>query len=79
MSELYESVAEVFSARFRIGRDRVRPEATFDDLGLDSLSQIELATALQKRFGIEFTDDEIAEMSVVSEIVGLLQQKGVTV
>jgi len=83
MSALYESVVDVFSGRFGIDRDKVQPDASFDDIDLDSLSQIELATALKKKFAVEITDDEMAEMSVVSEVVAKLEEKlaekGVTV
>ncbi|MGH3962189.1 MAG: acyl carrier protein [Pseudonocardiaceae bacterium] len=79
MSALYESVVDVFTGRFGIDRDKVQPDASFDDIDLDSLSQIELATALKKKFAVEITDDEMAEMAVVSEVVAKLAEKGVTV
>ncbi|MFE1320608.1 acyl carrier protein [Kitasatospora phosalacinea] len=77
MSSLYDSVVDVFVARFDLDREAVLPESTFDDLDLDSLSQIELATALKKRLGVVITDDELAEVAVVADIVALLEQKGV--
>jgi acyl carrier protein len=79
LSSVYESVAEVISTRFGIDVGRVRPESSFDDLDLDSLSQIELATALKKRLGVEIADDEMAEMALVSDVVAVLEQKGVRV
>ncbi|MFC8270094.1 acyl carrier protein [Streptomyces cinereoruber] len=78
MSSMYNSVAEVMANRFGMDRDIVVAEATFDDLGLDSLSQIELATALTKQLGVELDDDEMAELSTVGEIVALLESKGAT-
>lgn len=76
MGSVFDSVVEVVSGRFGIDPAQVLPEASFDDLGLDSLSQIELATALQRRLGVVFTDEEIIEISVVSDIVAKLQEKG---
>jgi acyl carrier protein len=76
MNSLYNSVADVIVARFGIDRALLRPDASFDDLGLDSLAQVELATALEKRLGVIFSDDEIIELSVVSEIVAKLEEKG---
>jgi len=77
MSTLYESVADVIASRFGIDRDEVTPEASFDDLGLDSLSQIELVTALRKHLGVAIDDDEMAELSTVSEVVATLESSGV--
>ncbi|MER5933614.1 acyl carrier protein [Streptomyces venezuelae] len=79
MSSVHDSVVEVFVARFDLDPATVVADATFDDLGLDSLSQIELATALKKRLGIAITDEELSEVSVVADIVALVEQKGAAV
>ncbi|MGG2463440.1 acyl carrier protein [Streptomyces sp. RGM 3693] len=75
MSRMHDSVSEVMANRFGMDRNIVVAEATFDDLGLDSLSQIELATALTKQLGVEVSDEEMAELSTVGEIVALLESK----
>ncbi|MEU1037844.1 acyl carrier protein [Streptomyces sp. NPDC005551] len=75
MSTVQESVVEVFVSRFDLDAESVVPEATFDDLGLDSLSQIELATALKKRLGVVITDAELSEVETVSDIITLIEQK----
>ncbi|KUL39359.1 hypothetical protein ADL22_15955 [Streptomyces sp. NRRL F-4489] len=79
MSALYDSVVEVIATRFGLIRDTVTADATFDDLGLDSLSQIELVTALRKRLGADIDDEEMAELSSVGEVVAALEAKGLTV
>jgi acyl carrier protein len=78
VSSLYDAVAGLISRRFNIPRENVRPEASFDDLDLDSLSQIELATALKKQLGLEISDKEISEISLVREIVEALEKKGIS-
>ncbi|MEU3771965.1 phosphopantetheine-binding protein [Streptomyces sp. NPDC032472] len=79
MSSVHDAVVEVFVSRFDLDREKVVADATFDDLDLDSLSQIELATALKKRLGVAITDEELSEVSVVADIVALVEQKGATV
>ncbi|MEU6222475.1 acyl carrier protein [Streptomyces sp. NPDC047042] len=79
MSSVQDSVIEVFSARFEIDKESITPDATFDDLGLDSLSQLELATAVKKRLGVEISDEELSEISVVSDLVSLVEKKWVNV
>ena len=64
MNSLYDAVADLISRRFNIPRERIQPDASFDDLDLDSLSQIELATALKKQLGLEISDKEISEISL---------------
>ncbi|MBZ4019521.1 acyl carrier protein [Streptomyces purpurogeneiscleroticus] len=79
MSALFDAVADVIVTRFGLDRDAITAEATFDDLGLDSLSQIELVTALRKRLGADIDDEEMAELSAVGEVVEALEAKGLTV
>ncbi|WP_046497418.1 acyl carrier protein [Streptomyces odonnellii] len=79
MNSLFESVADVIASRFGVDREAIAPESTFDDLGLDSLSQIELVTALRKRLGADIDDEQMAEFSQVSEVVAKLEEIGVKV
>jgi len=77
MDKLYDAVAEILVNQFDVEAGKIEPDASFADINLDSLSQIELVAVLRKKFGIELTDDEMAELSVVSEIVTTLAEKGV--
>ncbi|MEU3599211.1 acyl carrier protein [Streptomyces sp. NPDC006798] len=79
MSAAHDSVVEVVVARFGLDAEAVVPEATFDDLGLDSLSQLELATALKKRLGVVISDEELSELATVSDITALVEQRGASV
>jgi acyl carrier protein len=79
MSAIYDVVADVISNRFEVDRTQVVPDISLDELGLDSLSQIELALVLKHRFGIELSDAELAEISEVADIVDRLEAKGARV
>lgn len=75
MSTIYDDVVSTITARFGVPAEEIALDASFDDLGLDSLSQIELATVLQKRLGVEIDDDEIARISTIRELVTQLDDK----
>jgi len=79
MSLIYDVVADVISTRFGIERSEVVPDASFEELGLDSLSQFELGTVLKHRFGIEIPDEELAEIEGVSGIVDRYEEMGAKV
>jgi acyl carrier protein len=68
MSVSFDSIAGVISTRFKIERSRIVPKASFEELGLDSLSQIELALSLKKELGISLSDDELSQISTVADI-----------
>jgi acyl carrier protein len=75
MSQMLDSVLDVINRRFDIPPERVVADASFDDLGLDSLSQIELITALQKQLGVRIDDEEIDGLSNLTDVVDLLERK----
>ena len=71
----FDAIVELLSVRFDIEPEIVSMSATFDDIDLDSLSQIELGTAIKKKFGVEISDDELAEMSTIGDVVDSLAAK----
>lgn len=46
-----------------------------EDLGLDSLAGIELATALEDRFSMRITDDELAALRTYGDLERLVLRK----
>ncbi|HET6844696.1 MAG TPA: acyl carrier protein [Candidatus Angelobacter sp.] len=74
MSVNLDSIVQVIATRFKIDASRIVPEASFDELGLDSLSQIELALSLKKDLGISISDDELAQISTVSDIFKMVNK-----
>jgi acyl carrier protein len=79
MSALFDTIAQVISRRFRIDPSELVPDASFEELGLDSLSQIELATSIEKELGIKISDDDISQMSSIADIVQSLESRGIGV
>jgi acyl carrier protein len=53
MSKVYEMVAEGLILHLGLDPELVRPEATFTELGVDSLAMIELALILEDAHGID--------------------------
>lgn len=54
----------------------VTPEARIsEDLDLDSLDTVELTLGLEKRFGVEISDEEAEELSTVGDVVALIGTK----
>ena len=54
MTGTFETVAGIIAEVSNIDRAKIRPEAhTIDDLGIDSLDFLDIAFAIDKRFGIK--------------------------
>lgn len=69
MSVSMDSLADVIAARFNLPRETVAAETSFEEMGLDSLSRIELAMSIHKELGIHIDDDEFDKMATVSDLL----------
>jgi acyl carrier protein len=72
---MYELLKSVMSEVLLLDVDGVRPDATREAAGLDSLAVVELSMVLSRHHGIEITDDELLELDTVAEIVALMEQR----
>jgi acyl carrier protein len=72
---MYELLKKIMIEDLLLDADDVRPDASREDAGLDSLAVVELSMALNKRFGIHITDEELLELETVADIVRLMGQR----
>jgi acyl carrier protein len=79
MSAVYDRVAELLTDKFGVDSDDIKPDATFEDLDLDSLDLVEFALAAEEELGVRISDDEAAELETLDDTVKLLEAKGATV
>jgi acyl carrier protein len=71
-----EMVNQVFQRVFDDQSIRVRPEMTASDIdGWDSLSHVNLITALEARFDIRFTQKELLKQRNVGDLMAAIEQK----
>jgi acyl carrier protein len=53
----------------------VTPEKSFvDDLDVDSLSMVEVAMAVEEKFGASIPDDKLSELKTVGDAVTYIQE-----
>jgi len=55
----YERIKKLFVDRLELKEEALKPEATLDSLGLDSLDKIEFMFALEDEFKIKIPDREV--------------------
>ncbi|GIF14547.1 acyl carrier protein [Actinoplanes teichomyceticus] len=76
---MFDTVKKVLVSRFQVPAEDIEPEASLEDLELDSLDLVELATILESEYGVRITDDEIAEAKQVGAVADLAARKAATV
>lgn len=69
----YSYLAEVLVDKYDVDKDKIRPEATLTDLGLDSLMVVEFLFDVEDEFNIEVPDDR-AEFETLAEAATLIDE-----
>lgn len=72
---MFETLKNILVDKLKVSPDQVTPEATKEDVELDSLAVVELSLVLEKELGLKISDDELMETGTVGEIVALMQER----
>ncbi len=69
-NEIFERVKKIIINHLGAEEAKVTENASFiDDLGADSLDQVELVMAFEEEFGIEIPDDAAEKINTVASAV----------
>lgn len=70
MSDVKERVKQIIVEQLEVKDEEITMESSFDDdLGADSLAQIELVMALEEEFKIEIPDEEADKIRTVQQVI----------
>lgn len=76
MSSVAEKVKKIVVEQLGVSEDQVTPEAKFiEDLGADSLDQVELVMALEEEFGSEIPDEDAEKLTTVGDAIKYVEAK----
>lgn len=76
MASVAERVSAIIVEQLGVSEDQVHPEANFvEDLGADSLDQVELILALEEEFGIEIPDEDAEKITKVGQVIDYVSEK----
>jgi acyl carrier protein len=70
MSEILEKVKKIIAEQLDVPDADIVPSASFvDDLGADSLDQVELIMAMEEEFNISIPDEDAEKITTVKDAV----------
>lgn len=70
MSEVEEKVKSIICEQLDVSEEDVVPSASFvDDLGADSLDQVELIMAMEEEFDVSIPDEDAEKIVTVKDAV----------
>jgi acyl carrier protein len=75
MSNIAERVKKVIVKQLKIDETKVVENASFvDDLGADSLDQVEVVMGLEEEFGCDIPDDVAEKITTVGAAVNFIEE-----
>jgi acyl carrier protein len=74
MSEVKTKVIKIVAEHLDVEEEKVNDSSSFvDDLGADSLDQVELVMAFEEEFNIEIPDDAAEKIATVNDAVSYIE------
>jgi len=74
MSSIAEKVKEIVANQLVVAPEQVVDDARFiEDLGADSLDQVELIMALEEEFGADIPDEEAEKLATVGDAIKYIE------
>jgi len=75
MAAVDEKVKQIIVEQLGVDEGEVTASASFvDDLGADSLDQVELVMAFEEAFGIEVPDEDAEKMTTVKDAIEYIEK-----
>ncbi len=73
--ESVEKVKQIIAEQLGVDENEVTPSASFvDDLGADSLDQVELVMALEEAFDVEIPDEDAEKIRTVQDAIDYIDK-----
>ena len=69
-----DRVRKIFADHLNLDVETITADRRLDDLGGDSLDNIELTMALEEAFGIEIPDEDVESASTVGDVLAYLNK-----
>jgi len=70
-----EKIKKIICEQLEVDEKDVIPEASFvDDLGADSLDQVELIMAMEEEFGVSISDEDAEKISTVRNAIEYIEK-----
>ena len=74
--EVFSALKEVLVDRLKVEEGSISEDANlFEDLGLDSIDLTTVVMAVEEKYGIEVSDDELENVTTLGEATELLSEK----
>jgi acyl carrier protein len=70
--DTHQKVVAIIAEKLTIPKENITTEATFKDLGADSLDIVEIIMSFEEIFGIEIKDEDAEKIKTIGQAVDLI-------
>jgi acyl carrier protein len=75
MAASTEKMIDIIVEQLSVDKEKVVPNASFvDDLGADSLDQVELIMAMEEEFDLEIPDEDAEKIKTVQDAINYVEK-----
>jgi acyl carrier protein len=75
MADIAEKIKKIISEQLNVSEEDVVPKASFvDDLGADSLDQVELIMAMEEEFDLSISDEDAEKITTVQNAIDFIKK-----
>ena len=75
MSDIEEKIKNIICEQLDVAEEDVVPTASFvDDLGADSLDQVELIMAMEEEFDVSIPDEDAENIATVKDAIEYIEK-----
>lgn len=76
MDEVESKITEIIAESLRVDKSKITLQSRLvEDLGADSLDQVEIVMAIDAAFGIDTSDEEASKIATISDAVSFVKAK----
>jgi acyl carrier protein len=73
LTSSFDYIRQTLIDKFEVDKDAISPEATFETLGLDSLTTVELMFDVSEKYDIDIPTDKL-DLKTLGEAVALVDE-----
>ena len=70
---LFDQIADIVAEHLDCDKEEIKPEATFESLGIDSLDAVELVMKLEENLDVQLDLDR--DLATIDELVKFVEEK----
>ena len=73
-NEIEDKIKKIIAEHLDVEEEKISSDSSFvDDLGADSLDQVELVMAFEEEFGCEIPDEEAEKIATLQDAVNFVE------